>query len=246
MTGRYREAAGRLSSAQKPAYGAPAYSRFVNRPAGRRIAALAYAARLTPNAVTGISAVLSAAAVACLALLPIGTGTGVLVAALLALGYAFDAADGQLARLTGTGGPGGEWLDHVVDMAKTVLVHGTVAVSLVAHTAAVPTWQVAAVVGFATVNVVSFFGWLLAELLQRISPPAVHSHPRASGKAPLLRSLLRLPNDYGALLWIFVLWGITLFWWAYLLLFAANVVILAAAMPVWYRQARESGRPRST
>ena len=42
----------RLAAAQKGAAGAPAYSRFVNRPLGRLFAALAFHAGLTPNAVT--------------------------------------------------------------------------------------------------------------------------------------------------------------------------------------------------
>ena len=50
----------RLSAAQKGAQGAPAYSRFVNRKLGRVLAALAFHARLTPNAVTGLSAVCTA------------------------------------------------------------------------------------------------------------------------------------------------------------------------------------------
>ena len=42
---------------------------------------------------------------------------------LLQLGFAFDSADGQLARLKGGGSPAGEWLDHVVDSARHLLFH---------------------------------------------------------------------------------------------------------------------------
>ena len=43
------------------------------------------------------------------------------VRALLVVGYALDAADGQLARLRGGGSVAGEWLDHVVDAVKIAI-----------------------------------------------------------------------------------------------------------------------------
>src|SRR6185436_886779 len=98
-------------------------SRFVNRKIGRVLAAGSYQLGLTPNAVTGISALFSAAAIAIIACLSPSVGVGVLVAVLLLLGYAFDSADGQLARLRGGGSPAGEWLDHVVDSIKVVALH---------------------------------------------------------------------------------------------------------------------------
>ena len=95
-----------LATAQKSNRNAPAYSRWVNRPLGRIFAATAFKLGLTPNQVTAISAVFTFAGIGVLA-----TGTpswwlGVLVAALLVLGYALDSADGQLARLRGGGQPG--------------------------------------------------------------------------------------------------------------------------------------------
>ncbi|MGV1036251.1 MAG: CDP-alcohol phosphatidyltransferase family protein [Candidatus Nanopelagicales bacterium] len=239
----YRDAVQRLASAQKPAYGAPAYSRFVNRPLGRRVAALAYVAGLTPNAVTAISAGLSAVAILVMAFAPIATVTGFIAATLFALGYIFDSADGQLARLTASGSPAGEWLDHVVDMGKTVLFHGSIIFSLVYHQTNVSPGRVALVLGFMTVNVVAFFAWLLVDLLRRAEPNPPVEPSRTSGKAPLLRSILRLPGDYGVLCWVLILWGSVLFWWAYGLLFAANLVILLAALPVWFRQARAIRSP---
>ena len=98
----------RLAAAQKPAArSAPAYSRFVNRRIGRYLAAWAYRAGLTPNAVTAISAVWTFAAVVLLIVLPASWGLGVGVAVLLLVGYAFDSADGQLSRLTGRSSRGG-------------------------------------------------------------------------------------------------------------------------------------------
>ena len=55
VTMSYREALHTLKSRQKSGKGAPAYSRFVNRRLGRYLAAAAYQAGLTPNAVTALS-----------------------------------------------------------------------------------------------------------------------------------------------------------------------------------------------
>lgn len=235
---KYSDAVDQLSAAQKPAYGAPAYSRFVNRPAGRRIAAASYVVGLTPNGVTAISAALSALGIAVLAFAPIATATGVIAAILFAVAYAFDAADGQLARLTKTGGPAGEWLDHTVDMGKTVLFHSAILFSLILHTSTVNVGHAALVIGFMTVNVVAFFAWLLVDLLRRASPEQNAAQVHPPGHAPLLRSVLRLPSDYGVLCWVLIFWGSPFFWWFYALLFLANFVILFAALPVWFRQAK--------
>ena len=48
---------------------------------------------------------------------------GLAVTLLLVIGYALDAADGQLARLLGGGSSSGEWLDHMVDVTKTCVLH---------------------------------------------------------------------------------------------------------------------------
>jgi len=110
----------RLGGAQKGALGAPAYSRFVNRRMGRFLAAVAFHAGLTPNAVTAISAAFSAAGIALLALVSPSWPMGAAVTVCLVVGYALDSADGQLARLRGGGSPAGEWLDHMVDATKVV------------------------------------------------------------------------------------------------------------------------------
>ena len=100
----FRQTVARLSSAQKKAQrGAPAYSIYVNRRIGKYLAAWAFRAGLTPNAVTAINAVFTFSGIVVLALSPIEWFTGLIVSALLVIGYAFDSADGQLARLRGGG-----------------------------------------------------------------------------------------------------------------------------------------------
>lgn len=96
-----------LRTAQKSAKGVSLYSRYVNRPVGRYLAAGSYALGLSPNQVTLVSAVFSFAAVAGVALAGPSWGQGVAVWAGLAVGFAFDSADGQLARLRGGGSAAG-------------------------------------------------------------------------------------------------------------------------------------------
>ena len=84
-----RDTLASLASAQKGrARGAPAYSVYVTRPVGRFLAAVAYRAGLTPNQVTGISAVFTFAGIAVIALAPIEWWAGVIAWFALALGYA--------------------------------------------------------------------------------------------------------------------------------------------------------------
>lgn len=105
----------RLARAQKGhARGAPAYSVYVNRRIGRVLAAVAYRIGLTPNQVSIISAVHSFVAIGLIAFGSVNVPMGLLIALLLVLGYAWDSADGQVARLRGGGSPQGEWLDHLL------------------------------------------------------------------------------------------------------------------------------------
>src|SRR5690625_8046772 len=69
-TGSFTDSVRALGSAGKSNRGAPLYSRFVNRPLGRVFAALAHQVGLTPNQVTGISAVFTFAGIAVLATVP--------------------------------------------------------------------------------------------------------------------------------------------------------------------------------
>ena len=131
FSSRYRWAKQALDQAQKPAQGVPAYTRWVNRRGARVVAAFGYAAGWTPNMVTAMSAVLSVSGMVLLLVLPTAVWTGVPVAALLAAGYLFDSADGQLARLKRTSSKSGEWIDHVVDAFRSPAIHITVAIAVV-------------------------------------------------------------------------------------------------------------------
>jgi phosphatidylglycerophosphate synthase len=233
---RYGDVVARLAAAQKHSVGAPAYSRFVNRPLGRRIAAVAYLLGLTPNAVTAISALLSFSGIAIIALVPPAWWTGVLVAVLLVLGYAFDAADGQLARLRGGGSSAGEWLDHVVDAGKISALHLAVLIGAFRFFDLGSAAWLLIPIGFVLVANVTFFGMILNDLL-RARLAAKTGTPVVRSAAPsTLRSLLVIPTDYGVMCLVFVLLGApVLFFGVYTALFAANAAFLLLALVKWFR-----------
>ena len=119
-----------LAAAQKSKAGAPLYSRIVNRPVGRVLAAVAHRAHLTPDQVTLLSAACTLTGIALLAAAPLAPAATAGTSLLLMLGYALDSADGQLARLRHGGSKAGEWLDHVADAVKLSTLHGAVAIGL--------------------------------------------------------------------------------------------------------------------
>ncbi len=226
----------RLRSAQKPpAKGSPAYSRFVNRKIGRYLAAAAFQLGLTPNQVTFISAGFSAAALALLALVSPTLVSGVGVSLLLLVGYAFDSADGQLARLRGGGSPAGEWLDHIVDAVKTSALHLAVLLAVYRFFDLPPAaWLVP--IGFTLTGAVFFFAQILTDQLRRAHPSQAPP-PADSSRSAVLRSLIVLPTDYGLLCatFIVVTWQ-TAFMIAYGALFAGTTLFVMAALPTWYRE----------
>ena len=231
---------GRLRSHQKPNQGAPAYSRFVNRPLGRVIAAAGYRVGLTPNAVTAMSGTFSLVAILVLATTGPSVSLGIVVASLLALGYAFDSADGQLARLLGGASAPGEWLDHVVDCAKINLLHVAVLLSL-QRTDLDHAW-LNIPLGYLVVANLFFFTFILGELLSR---HRVDTSPLGSA-APtsVLRSVAAAPTDYGLLCAVFVIWGWpSAFIIAYGLLFLGTMGYLALGLPKWFRDMKALGPP---
>ncbi|WP_104525837.1 CDP-alcohol phosphatidyltransferase family protein [Blastococcus atacamensis] len=236
-----RDTLRRLSAAQKGAKGAPAYSRFVNRKLGRLFAALAFHAGLTPNAVTGISAVFTFTGVALLALVEPTVAMGVGVAACLVVGYALDAADGQLARLRGGGSPAGEWLDHMVDAAKACSVHLAVLIGMYRFESVPDAWLLVPL-GYCVADSVLYFGTMLNEALR--AQHGVRTRAQQSDERPsVVRSLLVLPTDYGLLCCVFVLFGATgLFVPVYTLLFAAMVGFLFLASITWFSEMKGLAR----
>ncbi|RFA14652.1 CDP-alcohol phosphatidyltransferase [Subtercola boreus] len=228
----YRQTVSRLASAQKKAApGAPAYSIYVNRRIGRYLAAWAFRAGLTPNGVSGISAAFTFSGIVLLAVLPVSWISGIAVALLLAIGYAFDSADGQVARLRGGGSLSGEWLDHVVDSVKIASLHLAVLITLFLHVDLTTPWLLLIPIVYSVVACVSFFAMILNDQLKRGRTGPVA--PR--GRASLLRSLLVVPTDYGILCLVFALLGSpVLFIALYGLMAVANAGHLVLASRKWF------------
>ncbi len=233
---RYPDVVGRLAAAQKYTPGAPAYSKFVNRPLGRRLAAAGYLLGLTPNMITGISAIFSFSGIAVIALVRPSLWSGVGVCLALVLGYAFDAADGQLARLRGGGSHAGEWLDHMVDAAKISSLHLAVLIAAYRFFDLNSAGWLLIPIGFVLVANVMFFGMILNDLL-RARRAAKTGQPVVRAGAPsLVRSLIVVPTDYGLLCVVFLLLGApSLFFVVYTALFVCNAGFMALAAVKWFR-----------
>lgn len=218
-----------LRGFQKSPKGVSSYSTYVNRPAGRVLAAGAHAAGLSAHRVTLLSGLSSAAGIAVLALAPMGPAAAVAAALLLVLGYALDSADGQLSRLHGTGGPAGEWLDHVLDCAVKLSLHGAVLVAWYGDGVRGP--MLLLPLAFQFVTVLTFFAGTLAGLLLGGSA--------TTSQAPVRSGLWLLPVDYGVLCWGFLLWASTsLFQVWYEGLLAVQVLYLLVFLVHWWRRLR--------
>lgn len=233
----------RLSQAQKGAgLHAPAYSRFINRKMGRVLAAAAHRAGLTPNMVTVVSALFTYVGIALLVLFAPSTGLGLCVGLLLIIGYAFDSADGQLARLTGGGSPSGEWLDHIADAVKISALPVCLAVGLYRFDAVPELWLLVPLIS-AVVGPVYFFAMILTEQLRRALGTHMPTAQAADGSAAWLRSVMVLPMDYGVLCIVFLFMGILpLFMGLYLLTVAAMVGFTALALAKWFRELKAAPR----
>jgi phosphatidylglycerophosphate synthase len=207
------------------------YSRFVNRPFGRVLAAAAARLGLSPNAVTAVSAVVTTSALLVLVLCPAEWAIGVVVALLLVIGFALDSADGQVARLTGRGSPAGEWLDHVVDSGKMVALHAAVLIAAATRSLLLGGWLLLPL-AFLFVAVVFFSGLTLFELIRRTT-----DGPVAARRPSILRAVALLPADYGILCVVFAFWGApVVFFVLYGMLLLCTALIGGALMVKWFRQ----------
>lgn len=245
---RYHWARENIKKAGKGKVGTPAYLRFVNRPIGGWFACVAFAVGLTPNIVTALSAAVSFVGIALIALVNPTIVVSVIIAFLLLLGFALDSADGQLARLRGGGKPTGEWLDHVVDIAKISALHLSVMVSLYRFGDLSTDGWLLIPAFFLIVNVTYYFSMMLKDKLVALSPrlstepQSVGSSATQGGAATGLshgsvgRSVFLLPADYGVQCIIFVaLFQTAWFLTAYTALF---VCITLFALQSWVKAYR--------
>ncbi len=235
-TGGYSSAVAELKNRQKTSKGAPAYSRFINRPLGRRLAAAAYVLGMTPNQVTAVSAVCTFAGIALMALAEPVWWVSALVALLLVLGYALDSADGQLARMQNSGSPAGEWLDHIVDAVKIAVLHLAVLIVWYRFYEVDERWYLVPLFFQATASV-TFFAMILTDQLRRQRQGVTGHFLKGQGTSSTLYSLAVLPTDYGLLCIVLAL----VFWQTgflilYSLLLVANLGFLILALGKWFRE----------
>jgi phosphatidylglycerophosphate synthase len=226
----YRAALDRLSSAQKPGAGEPAYLRWVNRPIGRRFAAVAFVLGMTPNQVTAVSGAVSVLGLAVVAFVPVSWTSALAAAGLLLLGYALDSADGQLARLRRSGNRAGEWLDHVVDAARLPALHLALAWSFLHRDAPASDLAAGLALCFSLVSSVWFFGQVLAGQLMPVQSAAQKSASRASSAWV---SFVKVPYDVGTLYLSIVLLPV---WSVFLPLYAAFFAVATAGMAISLRR----------
>jgi phosphatidylglycerophosphate synthase len=225
----YTQALHLLDAAQKPGHGVPAYTRWVNRRVARFVAAAAANRGISANGVTIVSALFSAAAIGCLAFAPASAWLGIGIAVLLAIGYVLDSADGQVARLTGSSSPAGEWLDHVVDCVRVPAIHLAVLVGIW-QAGVLPLWTAWLPLAYTLTSAGHFMSQILAEQLLK---GRVNNSQAAPGT---FRSWLLLPTDMGTLCWVFVLWGHPqLFIAAYGALFLLQFIVVMASVRRKYR-----------
>lgn len=225
-----------LRERQKTSKGAPAYSRLVNRPVGRVFASVAYVLGRTPNQVTAVSATFTFGGIATIALVRPTVASSLAVALLLAIGYALDSADGQLARLRGGGSVVGEWLDHVVDAVKMSTLHLAVLVNWFRFSDG-PDTDLLIPLAYQAVDTVMFFVIILNDQLRRAHRGTTKMLLAGDGTSSTLYSLAVIPTDYGVVCLMFTLmFWTTGFFWFYLGMLVANTAFLLLALVRWFRE----------
>jgi phosphatidylglycerophosphate synthase len=194
---------------------------------------VAYRLGLTPNGVSAISGTFSLSGILVLAIARPTPLVALVVSGLLVVGYAFDAADGQLARLRGGGSLAGEWLDHMIDAAKVSSLHVAVAITVYRSFDVGKGW-VLVPLGFTVVAAVFFFGMILNDQLRR--QRGLGARPGAPATSPL-RSLAAVPTDYGVLCLAFLLLAAPrAFLVCYTVLLAGTTAYLVPALVAWFRE----------
>jgi len=139
------------------------YSAALSQRLGAAIALVAARLGLTPAVLTLANLVIGlASSVTVIATAPAVAGgrTAAWVAGLVALlgwqlAYAFDCADGQLARVTGQASPTGARLDILADVAAQIALVTALAAVTIAQRPATPVWLLVAFAGCWMVNLVT-------------------------------------------------------------------------------------------
>jgi len=103
------------------------------------------------------------------------------------LAYALDCADGQLARVTGTGSPAGARVDILADVALQICLVAAVGRVAVAERPSTPVWLVGAFAGT----------WMINLVTSVMAKEGTNESLVASASLPV--RLVKLIRDYGAI-----------------------------------------------
>jgi phosphatidylglycerophosphate synthase len=172
------------------------FSEAISQRLGALIALAGHRAGATPTALTIVNLLVGlATSITVIALAePVADGSvagwavGLVALVGWQVAYAFDCADGQLARVTGRAGPAGARLDILCDVAAQIALVTALAATAAAQRPATPTWLLAAFAGTWMVN-------LVTSVLQ--SGPQAASMVTSTSLPVRVAKLVR---DYGAVI----------------------------------------------
>jgi len=158
-----------------------------------------------------------------------------LVALLLwQVAYSMDCADGQLARVTGTGSPAGARIDVLCDVALQISLIAAVAAVADAYQPKTPAWLVAA-----------FAGSWMVNLVTSVMQQGAQAQSLVTSRSLVVR-LVKLVRDYGAVVTVLALvialvpaWTV----WAMVAFTAVNCLFLLASVAFTARAALRAGTP---
>ncbi|GGK32820.1 hypothetical protein GCM10010124_26980 [Pilimelia terevasa] len=170
------------------------FSEAVSQRLGALIALGGARARLTPRALTLVNLLLGLATSVTVVALAGAVAAGrspawpVGLAALLGwqAAYAFDCADGQLARVTGRSSPRGARLDILCDVAAQIALVTALAATAAAQRPDTPGWLLAA-----------FAGTWMVNLVTSVLASGPQAESLVTSTAPAARAV-KLVRDYGA------------------------------------------------
>jgi hypothetical protein len=207
-----RQNLARLAAVESSPRSLPAYSRWVNRPLARAMAAVALRLGVGPALMAVLATAATVTGLVTLVGVAPGRTTGVIVAVALAIGFMLDSADLMLIgiRRATRGG-----VDRSAAAIRMCVVHLAVLVAVLrSNTISHLAWPLIGVC-FLAVAMIMVFG-LGAEPSYEVSRPR------------WLRSAICAPADYGMVCWVFLLLGsTTTFLIAYSALLCAQAVIVA-------------------
>jgi phosphatidylglycerophosphate synthase len=196
---------------------------------GAVFALAAYRLGLPPTALTAANLLIGVATSVAVVLTagPVAAGhlpawlVGVLAFLVWHVAYALDCADGQLARVAGSGSAAGARVDVLVDVAVQISLVAAVGSVAVAQRASTPVWLVAV---FAS-------SWMVNLVTSVMAKEGTNESLVTSSSLPV--RVVKLIRDYGAMLFliglVLAVWPAGMIW-VMVLFSLVNCVFLAASI----------------